>query len=214
MNTALSPLPSSIAMRFAPPRLPPEPTPIVLAALFRLHRVREDAVSDQVIKEHCAELAARLPCETIPGSDGSVYLHRYLVADLGPEGRIYLHNICRDDEDPELHSHPWIEARALILVAGYREQRRIRSDTLASGFDVATTLYRAGDTNIILADTFHRIELVAGPAWTIMLVGQKAVRAPREDSWSFLDTKTGTKTGYKTFLAQKAARIAAQSIQE
>ena len=77
-----------------------------------------------LLRTLCERLAARLPVQRISGHDGSTYLERYTLLNLGPtRGRVYLHRFLRGDEDRELHNHPWY-AISLILVAGYLEERR------------------------------------------------------------------------------------------
>lgn len=205
-------LPAQAASRYAPPKLPPEPTPLVLAALFRLYRVAEpDDHTSAIVAYQLQQIADHLPCETISGEDGSVYMRRYMVARMEDGNRVYLHELLREDEDACHHSHPRRHGRALILAYGYTEERLLATDFGALGCSVGTTDFKPGMTNIIDADDFHRIAKLNGPcSWSIMMVSEKATRAPGEDSWSFKDPATGKVTGYKTFLREKAERIAAR----
>ena len=196
-------LPASVAYRYGPPTLALIPPHVAIATLFELHRNTGLKFPTLDVRRECESMAKHLPCHVIPGSDRSVYLRRYGVADLPDGGHVYLHRIERSDEDDALHSHPW-SANALILVEGYREELRVVDVTCPTGFDIERHRFKPGDVNSIEADTFHRIDLIDGrPAWTILLTGPKIARADGEASWSFWDRLTGATTGYVDFLAAK-----------
>lgn len=155
-------------------------------------------------RRDCEELAAQLPCHPIPPEgQGDPYIRRYGVADLGDGCHVYLHHILRSDaETRHLHSHPW-PARAFVLVGGYEEDRRYAVERARTGFDVTRAIYRPGDVNVIEADTFHRIDLLAESAWTILITGPKIARAKDEPSWLFWNRDTGATTDYREFIAAK-----------
>jgi hypothetical protein len=68
--------------------------------------------------------------------------------DRSGEPGPYLHYFYRSDADRDLHNHPWNWALSLILRGEYREHS-----------DWGTEDFKAGSTNMLLAGTFHRVEL-------------------------------------------------------
>lgn len=144
-------------------------------------------------------IAERLTCRNIVGHDGSTYLARYTVFNFGRDGwRLYLHRFDRGDEDPELHNHPW-RAVSVILSGGYREERRF--DAIDSfGNDTHGIMEierRPGSINFIDYDTFHRVDLLGGPAWSLILCG------PTARSWGFWNRLTGVFTPWREFIRAK-----------
>jgi hypothetical protein len=145
-----------------------------------------------VIARILNRLAPRLYRHDIHGT-GGLYLSRYTLARLGVV-RVYLNHIHRPDEDDELHNHPWRWALSWILSGGYREERR-------DGNDVETIDLSAGQFNVILADTFHRIDRVTAPCWTLFVVGE------RIQDWGFWHRTTGVFTPWRDFIAAKGLPI-------
>jgi len=58
---------------------------------------------------------------TFHGADGSPYLTRWTLLNLGPLGRIVLHHFHRADADPEMHDHPW-PFLSLVVKGWYVEE--------------------------------------------------------------------------------------------
>jgi hypothetical protein len=133
------------------------------------------------------------PDKCIVGADGSPYLDSYCVAEPlethegDSTGKIYLNHFWRGDADQELHSHPWDHSISLILINGYEEERR--EDGVVRRFD-----RRPGDVIGIEAETFHRIELPRGEAWTLFFVGRYTT------TWYFWNRHTGAQETWKDFL--------------
>lgn len=146
------------------------------------------------------KLAERLPARHLYGKSG-LYLSRYTVAKLGLV-RVYLHEIHRGDEDPELHNHPWRFALAWILSGGYTEERR-----KVEGWEctVPSRAFRPGHLNLIGPDTYHRIDAVLPSTWTLFVVG------PRVQDWSFWHRRTGAVTPWRDFITAKGLRVAADA---
>jgi hypothetical protein len=103
---------------------------------------------------------------------------------------IYLHHFHRSDVDRELHNHPWRWAVSLILVGGYREERRV-------GNRVTYRFLRPGMLNILTDKDFHRVDLVEKDAWSLFLTG------PKIQGWGFWDRVTGRTTPRREFLREK-----------
>lgn len=117
--------------------------------------------------------------------DGDVpYLWRgYLGVDTEGCGA-FLHRFVSSDEVGELHCHPWLWAASFILKGEYLELR-------ANGTDVGDgrkildrphdEIFRPGMTNIIEANTFHRVTLNTPEVWTLFIHG------PRVQPWGFVE---------------------------
>lgn len=110
-------------------------------------------------------------------------------------GGIYLHRFHRSDSDRELHSHPWRWALSLILVGGYREERR-------RGLKVVSRDVKAGQFNYIRHSDRHRVDLLAPDGWSLIVVG------PKVSSWGFWSRETLEETPWREFLARKRAHAA------
>lgn len=143
------------------------------------------------------------PDKRIVGPDGSPYLDGYCIAeprgsaanDLS--GKIYLHHFHRGDADAQLHNHPWDKSISLILLNGYLEERRGRAPRIARPRRHAAVnryIRRPGDAVEINRDTFHRVDLPYGDAWTLFFAG------PYIGTWHFWDRDTGQQEQWEDFL--------------
>jgi hypothetical protein len=152
--------------------------------------------SESLLIRGCKALGNRLPKFTIE-NEGAPYLSRfYLIRkgrsddDFDEEGvagfrekklnkylSVYLHYFHRGDEDASLHNHPWRRSYSLILTNGYREERW-DSKTKT----VITRTLRPGSINRIMADDFHRVELLdpTRGAWTLFFTGSRV-----KEPWGF-----------------------------
>lgn len=119
---------------------------------------------------------------TIRGSDGSPYLTRALLPRIS-RWRPVVHQIHREDEDPDPHNHPWDEAYFLIVTGGYTEERLVglrRENGALVGGRVVTQAYRPGDVNHLRSGDFHRIAEYLPGTRTLGLLGR------RVQEWGFL----------------------------
>jgi hypothetical protein len=153
-------------------------------------------------------LSDYLPKRVIVGGDGAPYLSRFQVLDFGRHrGRLWLHQFHRGDEDRELHNHPFAWSGSLVLAGGYEEERLSHTLSIRVG-DAHEVLhrfverrsYKPGSINIIYADTFHRVHLPYGEAWTLFASG------PILRKWGFLNLTTNIYKDSKTFLTEKGLR--------
>lgn len=145
-------------------------------------------------------LAHYLPGRVISNLAGDAYLARFLIFDTGPQGiRLFLHHFVRGDEDREVHNHPWKWAYSLILAGRYTEERLNGSPLDGTGDPrtVSFQTYKAGAVNVLKPNTFHRVHLPSGPAWSLILTG------PIVQSWGFYDRATSVYTDAKEFLKRK-----------
>lgn len=90
---------------------------------------------------------------------------------------IYLHWVLRSDDDRALHDHPWWNA-SLLLRGSYVEHK------IAAGGVHYRTRVNAGDVVLRTARAAHRLEIDAGPCWSLFFFG------PRVRDWGF-HCKTG-----------------------
>ncbi len=135
--------------------------------------------------------APHLPLRKIIGGDEALYLSRYTLFDFPwSKRRIYLHRFHRSDEDRDLHNHPWTRSYSLVLLGGYREER------LQDGKVIVRDVY-PGSINVIDPNTFHRVDLLNGDAWTIFFTGTLL------QDWGFWDRDTNKFVDHKTYLLAK-----------
>jgi hypothetical protein len=159
------------------------------------------AVADWLIRR-----AMRTPYFHITSADGrDVYMERYWLFNPYPPksdgaGRrwgdwlpsIRLHRIMREDQDRDLHDHPW-NARTFILHGWYQEERLL---PIRMSDDCTSTLLikrQPGDTARLNFGQYHRITQVSnGGVWTLFVTGRK------RGTWGFL--VQGVKIQWRTYL--------------
>jgi hypothetical protein len=117
------------------------------------------------------------------------------IRDPDRKYAVFLHKFHRGDDDLELHNHPWEWAVAIVLVGGYREERRRGSPEKGGWVFVRNVL--PFSVNVIRHDTFHRVELLEKDAWSLFLAG------PRAADWGFWNRSTGVFTQWRTFITRK-----------
>lgn len=106
-----------------------------------------------------------------------------------------VHRFRRSDEDHELHNHPFSWSFSILLVGGYREERRRWT---GSEFVVDQKTVVAGQVNVILATTFHRVDLLYPETWSLFVMGPRT-----GETWSFWDRYTGRTMPHVEFLEKK-----------
>lgn len=161
-----------------------------------------------MIEKLLLHLSDYLPRRVIIGGDQQPYLSRFQLLNFGrARGRLWLHRFHRGDEDRELHNHPFAWSGSLVLSGGYEEERLshiVRASSPGEADDLTCSVtrhfYEPGSVNIIYADTFHRVHLPRGEAWTIFVSG------PILRKWGFLDLSTGVYKDSRTFLTEKGLR--------
>jgi len=100
--------------------------------------------------------------DRILGPDGERYLDRYHLTDS-----VRLHHIMSDDAQDDMHDHPW-DLTSVLVTGGYREV------TPAGELE-----HWAPSVIVRQAEEPHRLELLAGPMWTIAITG------PVRRRWGF-----------------------------
>lgn len=101
------------------------------------------------------------------------YLLRWFVIPRNRVFNVYLHCFMRSDDDRALHDHPWANC-SILLKGTYTEH------TIAAGGIHHKEVLSAGAVRLRWTGKIaHRIELTAGPCWTLFLTG------PRYRAWGF-----------------------------
>lgn len=116
---------------------------------------------------------------TIPDDDGAPKIHRYYLLGSGKTFGVFVHQLVGSDPPAVFHDHPWRWGVALVLRAGYLEERYRR------GSAPTRRWLGPGRLNLLRPGDFHRVELRGRPAWTLFVHG-RVVRG-----WGFLDALTG-----------------------
>jgi len=132
---------------------------------------------------------------TLKDSDGDVYLFRRRLIQT-PWAAIYLHDIEKGDEQPEMHSHPFPFA-SLILRGGYAEDTARPVCALHQG-PITRVAHLAGDWNVFPRGTvkIHTIVAVLPGTRTLVFAGR------RRDSWGWFVEGRGL-VHWKTFLLEQ-----------
>lgn len=155
--------------------------------------------------------AMRTPYFHITSPDGNdVYMRRFWLFNPYPrEGEpdtrgwlmrhlpsIRLHHIMRQDDDRDLHDHPW-NARTFVLNGAYREVRSMHR--FPDGTELRKDFWRnAGQTARLKYGEYHRITAVSGGGvWTMFVTGKK------RGTWGF--DVGGTKVPWREYLGIKDA---------
>jgi hypothetical protein len=145
--------------------------------------VSQPRVADALIKR-----AQRTPYSHITSADGAdVYMYRFWLFNPYSEDQgkktgagsekdnrrwtwlpsIRIHHIMREDQDRDLHDHPW-NARTIVLRGGYSEERPGELSKLQPFEYRESFKHEAGYTGRLLYGEYHRITSVsAGGVWTL-----------------------------------------------
>lgn len=148
----------------------------------------------RTFRAYLVSVSKNLPRRVITGTDGKPYMEQFLLLSSTAKDawRLRLHHFVRGDKDKELHNHPWT-GLSLVLLGGYREEYRLPS---FDPCDVDRVVWRdvlPGSFNLITRDTFHRVDLIEGDAWTLFL------SSPSDGKWGFWDRKTDSYEPYEEF---------------
>jgi hypothetical protein len=98
----------------------------------------------------------------IRSKEGALHFRRWRFF-TSPWFRIYLHKICRSDEDKHLHTHPW-NFISFILKGGYSQEY------WDSILDRDTSYQRFGQFDLVKLGRHegHKITLSHTPTWTLV----------------------------------------------
>jgi len=124
------------------------------------------------------EIAMTRNPDYIIGGIETPYMNRWWLVPRNPLMNIYLHQFLRDDEDEALHDHPYANI-SYLLDGEYTEV------TIAPGGVEHRRIAKAGSFKLRGPRFAHRIELHAGPAWSLFITG------PRVREWGFHCAKSG-----------------------
>lgn len=126
----------------------------------------------RALRKRLRLIAESRPSDFVIGKPGDDYLRRWWIIPRNRLVNVYLHEFLRSDDDRALHDHPWWNA-SILLDGEYTEH------TIAAGGVNVRRIYRAGDLKLRRSRAAHRIELHAGPCWTLFITG------PRLREWGF-----------------------------
>lgn len=115
---------------------------------------------------------ARRPPDVVIGAPRDPYMLRWHILPRNPICNVYLHRFLKSDDERALHDHPWWNV-SYLLDGEYTEH------TIPAGGVHVRKIYKAGDLKFRGASAAHRIELHAGPCWTLFITG------PRFRRWGF-----------------------------
>lgn len=118
------------------------------------------------------ERVAQRPPDFVIGGSENPYLLRWWIIPRNRFFNVYLHRFLRSDDDRALHDHPWINV-SRVLAGEYTEWR------IAAGGVHHSRVMRRGDMRLRLPRTAHRVELHAGPCWSLFVTG------PVVRNWGF-----------------------------
>lgn len=117
-------------------------------------------------------LSRKRPPDVIIGGTEQPYLRRWWLIPRNRFFNVYLHHFLRSDDDRALHDHPWWNLSVLL-------DGRYVEHTIEAGGINRRVSRAAGDWKLRRAAAAHRIELDAGPCWTLFLTG------PTLRAWGF-----------------------------
>lgn len=113
----------------------------------------------------------------IVSKEGLVHFQRWCFFAC-PWFRIYLHKICRSDEDKHLHTHPW-NFISFILKGGYWQEYWDHP------LDNQTSYMQVKRFDLVKMNRHegHKITLTQKPTWTLVLTYGK------RNEWGYLTEK-------------------------
>ncbi|MFT4129946.1 hypothetical protein [Labrys sp. (in: a-proteobacteria)] len=117
-----------------------------------------------MLKRFLLSIADRRPPDVTIGGKDNPYMRRWWVIPRNRWFNVYLHHFLRSDDDRALHDHPWWNL-SILLRGEYTEH------TIADGGVNVRTVRKSGQFKFRGASSAHRIELHAGPCWTLFLTG-------------------------------------------
>ena len=135
----------------------------------------------------------RMPDGSFPFDDCGV--PREGAGDEDRAYNVWLHKFGQDDED-DVHDHPYEWGCSIILSGGYIEERY---DTVTDKY--STRVLLAPAVNFLRHHDFHRVTLIGGqPAWSLFITGK------RTKNWGFIDRKTGLYMHWATYFERMRKR--------
>jgi hypothetical protein len=120
----------------------------------------------------------------IISKQGVVHFRRYRLIQT-PWFAVYLHQICKSDEDKDLHDHPW-SFESLILKGSYRENY----STGMHHYVVRNKTYYAGDVVQHDAEDAHQLTLLSQEAWTLVFTSGREREWGYRTAMGWVDNKT------------------------
>lgn len=116
------------------------------------------------LQSFAAGTAARRAPDFIIGGKDNPYMLRWWIIPRNKFFNVYLHRFLRSDDDRALHDHPWWNVSCLI-------EGEYTEHTIEAGGVNARAIYRAGDLKARRSIAAHRVDLHAGPCWSLFITG-------------------------------------------
>lgn len=120
----------------------------------------------------------------IVSKEGVLHFRRYRLLQT-PWLAIYVHQICKSDEDRDPHDHPWSFA-SCILEGAYQED-----SWYPPNFDKRNSnTYYSGDVIEHEAEDAHKLTLISKEVWTLVFTSgrERLFGYQTKDGW--VDFKT------------------------
>lgn len=120
------------------------------------------------------------PPDVIIGDPAEPYVHRWWMAQRGPQPNAYIHRFFRSDHEGALHDHRYKNV-SVILDGQCHEHLHVEPLRVTEDgrYETQSRFLTSGDVVERAADVPHRIALVHGPMTTIFFTG------PEEREWGF-----------------------------
>jgi len=109
----------------------------------------------------------------IVSKKGELHFRRYRLLQT-PWFAIYIHHICRSDEDTDPHDHPW-HFQSFMLSGSYMEMSRLYPNFNAIYYQH----FHEGDVIKRHAEDVHKITLMTPEVWTLVFT------SGREREWGY-----------------------------
>lgn len=121
----------------------------------------------------------------IVSKQGQVHFRRYRLLQL-PWFAVYVHQLCRSDQDLDPHDHPW-HFQSVILEGSYHEMSNCYPDFNGPQYKQ----YYTGDVIKHHAEDVHKITLVSTEVWTLVFAsGRKRDWGYRLSNGAWIDHKS------------------------
>lgn len=129
-------------------------------------------VADRLFKLLTRRVVSIREPDFLIGGYEQPYMRRWWVIPRNKVFNIYLHHFLRSDDDRALHDHPWFNV-SFLLSGEYTEH------TISAGGVNHHKVYSSGDLKVRGPWYAHRVELHAGPCWSLFITG------PVVRTWGF-----------------------------
>jgi hypothetical protein len=127
----------------------------------------------QRVADRLIAISERRSPDFVIGGEERPYLRRWFLIPKNRFFNIYLHHICRSDDDRALHNHPWINL-SILLRGAYLEVTpkgtimRLRGDFILRGTQARHRLQLLSPLSV---PPFLKTYPLAFETWTLFITG-------------------------------------------